>query len=185
MEIILILFSYLLGSVSSAIIIGRIKGINIKEEGTCNAGATNVYSVIGPGWGILSGVFDFAKGVIPTYIAKELLNCNFIVVMIVGLSVIAGHNWPLFFGFNGGRGLATSLGSLGVIDFNLTFVSFILGGVISWLYKSVSRRKIRIPYLVYPVYIILAYFYRTQKLLLIYGFLVLVLAHYRSIQIQN
>jgi glycerol-3-phosphate acyltransferase PlsY len=125
--IIAIIIGYLLGSISSAYIVTRLKtGKDIRKLGGGNAGARNVYHEVGLWQAIIVGVFDAGKGVLAVYIAllllgapaKELTKADptfQMFILATGLAAVAGHMWPIYFGFKGGNGLATSLGVLAFV----------------------------------------------------------------------
>lgn len=110
--------AYLIGSIPTAYIFGRIfRGIDIREFGSGNVGATNVFRVIGRLPGIIVLVIDVLKGFLcVTYIASFFLLHAATVQrpelyrVFVGMAVIAGHNWTIFLRFKGGKGVATSAG---------------------------------------------------------------------------
>lgn len=104
--------AYLLGSVSSAVIVSRLFSLpDPREEGSKNPGATNVLRLGGKKAAIITLLGDALKGLIPVLIAKAL-NAGPEVVGLVGLSAFVGHLFPVFFGFKGGKGVATALGVL-------------------------------------------------------------------------
>ncbi len=108
---ILVLFSYLLGSIPFAYISGRlVKGVDIRMISDRNAGAANVYRNISHRAGIAVTAADICKGAIPVLMAQALVPPP--AVLLCGLAAVAGHNWPLFIRFKGGRGLATTIGVL-------------------------------------------------------------------------
>ena len=110
----LVLFGYLLGSIPSAYIAGRlVKGIDIRKVGDGNVGAANAYREIGSKAGMAVLVADVGKGAIAVSITSILASQP--VVLLAGLGVVAGHNWPLYIGFRGGRGESTALGVLSVL----------------------------------------------------------------------
>ena len=110
----LVLFSYLLGSIPSAYIAGRlVKGIDIRKVGDGNVGAANAYREIGSKAGMAVLVADVGKGAIAVSITSILASQP--VVLLAGLGAVAGHNWPLYIGFRGGRGESTTLGVLSVL----------------------------------------------------------------------
>ena len=110
----LVLFSYLLGSIPSAYIAGRmVRGIDIRKVGDGNVGAANAYREIGPKAGMAVVVADVGKGAMAVSITSILASQP--VVLLAGLGVVAGHNWPLYIGFRGGRGESTALGVLSVL----------------------------------------------------------------------
>jgi glycerol-3-phosphate acyltransferase PlsY len=111
MALLLVMLSYLLGSFPSAYLAGRrARGIDIRKVGDQNAGAANVYRHIGHRAAAFVVVADIAKGAIPILVARLLVSQPY--VLLCGLAALAGHIWPVFIGFKGGRGEATILGVL-------------------------------------------------------------------------
>lgn len=106
--------SYLLGSIPTAYIFGKfLKGIDIRKHGSGNVGATNVFRVLGKGPGIVVLLIDIAKGLIAVTLCADLFKLNQTIhFVLLGLAVVAGHNWTCFLKFKGGKGMATSLGVL-------------------------------------------------------------------------
>lgn len=115
--------SYLLGSVSGAVVISELIGHkDVRNEGSGNAGMTNMLRVMGIGPGILTFLIDILKGVLPCLAAKylifpavyEMTGLSFLrpeyAVYYVGFCCLAGHIYPLYFGFKGGKGVSTTLG---------------------------------------------------------------------------
>ena len=102
--------AYLLGSVPFAYLAGRvIKGQDIRQEGDRNPGANNAYRIIGPRVGVIVGALDVAKGAMAIVIANAIAGTTE-AAMGAGLSVVVGHNWPIFLKFKGGRGAASAVG---------------------------------------------------------------------------
>ena len=105
--------SYLLGSIPTAFIFGRMKGLDIRQHGSGNVGATNAFRVLGKEIGIVVLLLDILKGaLVPTLVAALFGIENIISIVILCLIVVAGHNWTIFLQFKGGKGIATSLGVL-------------------------------------------------------------------------
>ncbi len=110
-----ILIGYLLGSIPTAYLTGRIlKGRDIRQIGDENSGAANAYRELGPRAGILVGIIDAAKGAGVILIAQAA-DMSHMVVLFTGLAAVIGHNWPVFLGFRGGRGVSTTIGILLVL----------------------------------------------------------------------
>lgn len=116
-ELILILCAYLIGSLPTALIISRkVFGIDIREYGSGNMGATNTFRVLGSRYGTIVMIIDILKGVIasslyeflPYYGGNELDRTNFIIGL--GMAAVIGHIFPIFAGFRGGKGVATLFG---------------------------------------------------------------------------
>jgi glycerol-3-phosphate acyltransferase PlsY len=116
--VLIIILSYLLGSISFGIIVGKIwQGIDIRDYGSQNPGFTNVYRVLGTLPAVIILIMDIGKGVsavlLVTQISFAPVTLNLITLKILaGISVILGHVFPIFAGFKGGKGIATALGAL-------------------------------------------------------------------------
>lgn len=108
----LLLGAYIIGSFPTAYLAGHfLKKVDIREMGDKNAGAANVYRNLGHNAGISVGVIDIAKGALVVLIARVLMDGT-TPLMVAGLAGIAGHNWPFYLHFRGGRGAATAMGVL-------------------------------------------------------------------------
>ncbi|WP_188882729.1 glycerol-3-phosphate 1-O-acyltransferase PlsY [Alicyclobacillus cellulosilyticus] len=113
MWLLCLLFAYGIGSISTSTIVSRVVArIDIREHGSGNAGATNTVRVLGLKWGLVVLIADVAKGVIASLLAMGWAHGTPWVVYAAGIAAIAGHNWPVFFGFRGGKGIATAIGVL-------------------------------------------------------------------------
>lgn len=106
-----IAIGYLLGSFPTGLVAGRLaRGIDVREYGSGNTGFTNVLRTVGARWGIAVLVLDLAKGAAPVLIARVLSDEPY-VQAVAGLAAAVGHDWPVFIGFRGGRGVAASYGA--------------------------------------------------------------------------
>ncbi len=107
-----VVIGYLLGSISFSYLIGKFfKKVDIREYGSGNAGATNTLRVLGKGPAILVLVLDVVKGV-AAVLVSFLIGGDSWIPFVAGLFAIIGHNWPIYFGFRGGKGIATTIGVL-------------------------------------------------------------------------
>jgi len=130
LSVIAIASSYLLGSISFSFIIAKlVKGIDIRKHGSGNAGATNTLRVLGKGPAILVLALDVLKAILAVWLGKWLVPDVIWVSVLCGLAVIAGHNWPVFFGFRGGKGIATTIGAMAT----LCFLPALFAGIIAIL----------------------------------------------------
>jgi glycerol-3-phosphate acyltransferase PlsY len=109
--VVLVAFSYLLGSIPSGFIVGMLSGIDVRDTGSGNIGATNVARSLGKGLGLLTLVADTAKGYLPVYVARYL-EFSDAVVAAAAAAAFLGHLYPVFLRFKGGKGVATALGAL-------------------------------------------------------------------------
>jgi glycerol-3-phosphate acyltransferase PlsY len=106
--IIIVVIAYLLGSISFGMIVAKLKGgPNLREVGSKNTGATNVLRVMGVKTGLIVFVLDILKALIACIIGRVWMGLNG--AMVAGLAVVIGHNWPCFFQFKGGKGVASTL----------------------------------------------------------------------------
>lgn len=111
-----ILLGYVSGSIPTAVWVGRlIGGIDIRKQGSGNAGATNVARVLGAKWGVVVGLIDLLKGFLPVLLLAPLAGRALGIStanagLAIGVAAIAGHLFPLFAGFRGGKGVLTALG---------------------------------------------------------------------------
>ena len=106
--IVIAVIAYLLGSISFGMIVAKMKGgPNLREVGSKNTGATNVLRVMGVKIGLVVFVLDILKALIACIIGRCWMGLNG--AMIAGLAVVVGHNWPCFFQFKGGKGVASTL----------------------------------------------------------------------------
>jgi acyl phosphate:glycerol-3-phosphate acyltransferase len=102
--------AYLIGSIPMAYIVTKRRyGANIRQYGSGQVGASNVYRSFSKRTGIAIGLYDIFKGILLVWIAS-LVGLDINMQVAIGIAVIAGHNWPVFLHFNAGRGLATSVG---------------------------------------------------------------------------
>jgi len=122
-----LVIGYLLGNISTGIFISKRAGVNIRSAGSKSTGASNVLRVLGIREGVLTFLGDFGKAAAACWIGSLLLpGATFGIdrfgIMMGGLAVIIGHNWPCFFSFKGGKGIASSTAVL-------LFVDPLLGGI--------------------------------------------------------
>lgn len=104
-----VIVSYFVGNISPAIILGKIYGVDVRKEGSGNAGTTNVLRTVGKKAGVITLVIDILKGFLVSFIAG-LFTTGIGFPMLCGICVVIGHMWPIVFGFKGGKGVATTFG---------------------------------------------------------------------------
>lgn len=111
------LISYLIGSVPAGYLAGRVAGIDIRKVGSGNIGATNVLRVLGKRYGYPVFLFDFAKGTAAVEMSILIFNSTHhaevsreLCAILAGVSSVIGHSYPVWLGFKGGKGVATSFG---------------------------------------------------------------------------
>ncbi|MBN1559435.1 glycerol-3-phosphate 1-O-acyltransferase PlsY [candidate division KSB1 bacterium] len=117
---VIVVLSYLIGSFPTSIIVGKIlKGIDIREHGSGNAGGTNVFRVLGAGPGIFVMLFDALKGFIATFWVSRIVIDSMpdigMIMIVAGVSAMLGHIWTIFARFRGGKGVGTAAGMLAAL----------------------------------------------------------------------
>ncbi len=137
--LLIFVLSYLIGSIPSGYLVARSKGIDIRQRGSSNIGAANVARVMGKKWGYLVGFCDFLKGFLAVKLG--LIAAHFPLSPVLGgvtaaIACILGHNYPIWLGFKGGKGIATSGGAILALLPPLVFVS---GGVVWVAVFLISR----------------------------------------------
>lgn len=140
-EILTILISYLIGCFSSAYFLGKIsKNIDIRSYGSGNAGATNALRILGIKIGVLTLILDVIKGMIAVYIGNIILGFNG--QLLSSIFVVIGHNWPIFLRFKGGKGVATSLGAILMLNWKAGLLCLLIAIIVILITKYVSLGSI-------------------------------------------
>ena len=144
MKIALIIIScYLLGSIPFGYIVGKLfKKVDIREFGSGNIGATNVFRILGPPLASLVLIGDIGKGIFSIYLVQYLNIDNLLILTIAGLAVICGHDWSLFLGFKGGKGMATTFGVVFALNPTISILALIIWGVVVITTRYVSLSSI-------------------------------------------
>ncbi|MBA7634109.1 Glycerol-3-phosphate acyltransferase [subsurface metagenome] len=122
----LIIGAYLLGAVPAAYLVAKwCRGIDIRQYGSGNVGASNILTVVSKRWAVPVIAFDLSKGIAFIYIAG-LIGLEVYQQVIIGLAAIVGHNWPVFLRFVGGRGILTTLGVILILSPKLGLIVLVL-----------------------------------------------------------
>jgi glycerol-3-phosphate acyltransferase PlsY len=134
--------SYIIGSIPNGLIVGKLtRGVDIRQFGSKNIGATNAYRVLGPWPAFWVFLTDAVKGVAGVYIGLTMLGTP-VAALVGGIGAIAGHNWSVFLGFKGGRGVATALGVIAVLMPKITALVFLVWAAIVYTTRYVSLGSI-------------------------------------------
>ncbi|MFX0083014.1 MAG: glycerol-3-phosphate acyltransferase [Candidatus Hodarchaeota archaeon] len=155
-DILSILIGYILGGILPAFIFGKLKGIDIREEGTKNAGTANAFKVLGITYAIPTALYDTLKGLLAMLIAYSL-RADFIFIQISGLAAIIGHVFPFYLDFRGGQGIATATGILLYYLLNYLTVSFEIFSVIIFIlilvaiFTYISKVGSLLPVILFPL----------------------------------
>ena len=128
------LIAYFFGAIPFGLLVAKSRGVDIRAHGSGNIGATNVFRVIGKGWGIFTFTLDALKGFIPAFFFPMWGGVEPVYGVLFGLTAIAGHSFPIYLKFKGGKGVATSAGMLlGVAPMavGIAFASWVVCMVLS------------------------------------------------------
>ena len=142
--IIVAIIAYCLGSISFSVLISKkMAGFDVREKGSKNAGSTNVLRTVGKKAAIITLLCDILKGVIAVLIAYLIGNMvdgvdRALLVQLAGIFAVVGHTFPVFFNFKGGKGVATALGVLLIVNWQLGLICLVFAILIMALTKIVS-----------------------------------------------
>ena len=142
--ILIAIIAYAIGSINFSVILSKkMAGFDVREKGSGNAGSTNVLRSVGKKAAALTLILDVLKGVVAVVIAIILGNIvpdinRELLVQIAGIAVVLGHTFPVFFGFKGGKGVATSLGILLISNWQIGLICLVFGIVLIALTRMVS-----------------------------------------------
>lgn len=141
--------SYLIGSVPTGYWAGRVfKGLDLREHGSKNIGATNAWRVMGAQWGVMVLLIDVLKGLLPVvWLAPLLAGPSFPLSLegakvVAGLGAIMGHNWTFFLGFKGGKGVATTAGVFLGISWQVMLIILAIFALVVGISRYISLGSI-------------------------------------------
>lgn len=185
--------AYFLGSIPTAVWFGKaFYNTDVREHGSGNPGATNTFRVLGKRAGTIVMLADIAKGMLATSIAIPMLNMGYIeesslvtVKLILGIVAVTGHIFSIFINFKGGKGVATLLGMMVAIHYEVALVCIVVFLITLLLSKYVSLASI-IGTLAFPgLLVFVPRFKSSEPLLIIFGFflfIVIVWTHHKNIR---
>lgn len=139
-QLLVLLLSYLIGSITTGDIVAHFKKVDLRGQGSGSIGATNVFRAMGSFYAAIVLIGDALKGIIAVFLGRKLVGTigGFDFAVLTGIAAIIGHNWPIYTGFRGGKGIATSLGVIiGLTTKSLLIllptwiIVFILSGYVS------------------------------------------------------
>jgi glycerol-3-phosphate acyltransferase PlsY len=129
-----LLLGYLLGCIQSAYLLGRlVGGIDIRQHGSGNAGASNITSTLGVKYGVIVGLVDILKGALAVLVVKWIFPEMPELAYLAGLMAVIGHMFPFFMGFRGGKGVAALVGMMFGVDWKLGVLFVLLVAVPAFL----------------------------------------------------
>ena len=143
-NVITAIIAYLIGSVNFSVILSKkMAGFDVREKGSGNAGTTNMLRSVGKKAAAITLICDILKGVVAILIAMFIgwafqVENKSLLVQIAGIAVVIGHTFPIFFGFKGGKGVATSLGILIMSNWQIGLICLVFGVLLIALTRMVS-----------------------------------------------
>lgn len=159
--IISFIVAYLLGSINTSVIVGKLKGVDIRKKGSGNAGMTNTLRVIGKTAAAFVFIFDFLKTIIALFasviIAKIFVPGGGDIVeyckYIAAFGAVVGHNFPIYFGFKGGKGIVSSIAAIIFLDWRIGLIIAVVCILIMIITKYVSLGSV-VGAILYPIFVI-------------------------------
>lgn len=178
---------YLLGCISTGILVSRRSGVNIRNAGSKNTGASNVLRVLGVRQGLITFLGDSLKAAAACWIGSlilpgETFGIARFGVMIGGLAVIVGHNWPVFFSFKGGKGVASSTAVILFIDPLLGGIAVAICVLLIALTRYISLGSIS---MLFSFFVLTCVFQTSQWFLCLFAavlFVIVVIRHRENIK---
>lgn len=171
--ILIALIGYILGNISSSYLVGKLgKNIDVRDHGSGNLGTTNAYRVLGVKAGALVFIGDVVKGLFAVTLALLIARGDKVAAMIGGIAAVAGHNWPFLLGFKGGKGIATSFGTVIILFPPIALILFIVEVLVIVFTGYVSLASIMSAILL-PI---LAIFFKYNPWLIAGSFILTILA---------
>jgi len=165
----IVIVSYLIGAIPFSYIIGRIYGVDIRLHGSKNPGASNVLRCCGRRAGILAYITDIGKGMVAIVIVHSVVGNNGLILVVSAFAAILGHVFPVFLGFKGGKGVATSAGVMIVLAPVASFICigfFFLGFFLS---KKVVAIGSTVAALAFPITLSFLYAFSPSLARLFFG----------------
>ena len=141
LQLSLIGITYFIAAIPFGLLVARLKNINLREIGSGNIGATNVYRAMGAKYGILVFIFDAIKGGIPTYVAT-LVDPNPLFHILIGAIAVTGHSLSCYVKFKGGKGVATGAGVIIALSPIIGLVMIILAAILIYVTRYVALTSI-------------------------------------------
>lgn len=170
-----LIIGYLVGCFQSAYIISKWKGhIDIRKYGSGNAGTTNMIRVMGWKAGVITFIMDLLKAVVGVYVAYLIFG-DMLYGFYGGVGVVLGHNYPVFLGFRGGKGIASTLGLLLAVDWRIGLIAAGIMAIVILTSRYVSLGSIM---MAVGIPVLMFVFYRDSWQYVMLGGILMVLAFY-------
>lgn len=160
MSLVFVLVAYLMGSLSFGRIAGLVKGFNMADRDT--PGASGTFRQLGPAWGIGVALADVFKGILVAYLSQFTHESWAMPAM--GMALVAGHNWPVLFGFRGGGGIAPTIGFFAFLYPKVVLMALAIGLIVAGVYWQLYWKNHRQSWYPFPIGALFGYLYALSQL---------------------
>ncbi|MBR9983555.1 MAG: glycerol-3-phosphate 1-O-acyltransferase PlsY [Wolbachia endosymbiont of Homalodisca vitripennis] len=175
---IILILSYILGSIPFSLIIAKINGINLREVGSGNIGATNVARTGNKRLAVLALFLDSSKGFIGVYTAQQFCDNNDFYIYVSAILAVLGHMFPIWLRFNGGKGVATTLGVLVALNISIALAFVFVWLIVFFIFRYSSLASLAAN----AAAVIASFFFQKELFLILLTVAILIfLKHYKNI----
>ncbi|QUI60230.1 MULTISPECIES: glycerol-3-phosphate 1-O-acyltransferase PlsY [unclassified Wolbachia] len=175
---IILILSYILGSIPFSLIIAKINGINLREVGSGNIGATNVARTGNKRLAVLALFLDSLKGFVAVYTAQQFCDNNDFYIYVSAILAVLGHMFPIWLRFNGGKGVATTLGALIALNISIALAFVLVWLIVFFIFRYSSLASLAAT----AAAVIASFFFQKELFLILLTVAILIfLKHYKNI----
>ncbi|WP_264336897.1 MULTISPECIES: glycerol-3-phosphate 1-O-acyltransferase PlsY [unclassified Wolbachia] len=175
---IILILSYILGSITFSLIIAKINGINLREVGSGNIGATNVARTGNKFLAAIALFLDTSKGFIAVYTAQQFCDNNDFYIYVSAILAVLGHMFPIWLRFNGGKGVATTLGVLVALNISIALAFVFVWLIVFFIFRYSSLASLAAN----AAAVIASFFFQKELFLILLTVAILIfLKHYKNI----
>ncbi|MFT4313881.1 glycerol-3-phosphate acyltransferase [Wolbachia endosymbiont of Nasonia vitripennis] len=175
---IILILSYILGSIPFSLIIAKINGINLREVGSGNIGATNVARTGNKRLAVLALFLDSLKGFVGVYTAQQFCDNNDFYIYVSAILAVLGHMFPIWLRFNGGKGVATTLGVLVALNISIALAFVFVWLIVFFIFRYSSLASLAAN----AAAVIASFFFQKELFLILLTVAILIfLKHYKNI----
>lgn len=175
---IILILSYILGSIPFSLIIAKINGINLREVGSGNIGATNVARTGNKFLAAIALFLDTSKGFIAVYTAQQFCDNNDFYIYVSAILAVLGHMFPIWLRFNGGKGVATTLGVLIALNISIALAFVFVWLIVFFIFRYSSLASLAAT----AAAVIASFFFQKELFLILLTVAILIfLKHYKNI----
>ncbi|BET35866.1 MULTISPECIES: glycerol-3-phosphate 1-O-acyltransferase PlsY [Wolbachia] len=175
---IILILSYILGSIPFSLIIAKINGINLREVGSGNIGATNVARTGNKRLAVLALFLDSLKGFVAVYTAQQFYDNNDFYIYVSAILAVLGHMFPIWLRFNGGKGVAITLGALIALNISIALAFVLVWLIVFFIFRYSSLASLAAT----AAAVIASFFFQKELFLILLTVAILIfLKHYKNI----